>query len=212
MSAIAGEFRQLGPGAARKSDDRRVRRLGPNLGRERRDRRDAPAIEFGRRQHARPGIEDLHRFRARRQLTDQVFGRGVDEPVDQGREQVRMAVGEEARRRLIRRAAPGDHVARHRPRGAAEADQRHIVRQSDLEAVKSFEHGREPVPVGLVAELRKARQRRRSGRGEGRRPIQRRRSGRARPAGRECRRTGSPRRSRTGGSAAASPRQPGRAS
>ena len=150
MSARAREFRQLRPGAARKGDDRRVRRLGPDLGRERRHRRDAPAIEFGRRQHAGPGIEDLHRFRARRQLTDQVFGRGVDEPVDQGREQVRMAIGEEPRRRLIRRPAPGDHVARHRPRRAAEADQRDIARQRGLEAVESFEHGREPVPVGLV--------------------------------------------------------------
>jgi hypothetical protein len=151
-----GEFRQLGPGAARKSDDGRLRRLGPDLGRERRHRRDAPAIEFGRGQHAGPGIEDLHRFRARRQLTDQVFGRGVDEPVDQGREQVRMAIGEEARRRLIRRPAPGDHIARHRPRGAAEADQRHVARQCGLEAVESFEHGRKPVPVGLAAELRQA--------------------------------------------------------
>ena len=65
-----------------------------------------------------------------------------------------MAVGEEARRRLIRRAAPGDHIARHRPRGAAEADQGHVARQRGLEAVESFKHRREPVPVGLRPQLR----------------------------------------------------------
>ena len=66
-----------------------------------------------------------------------------------------MAVGEKPCGRLIRRAAPGDHVARHRPRRAAEADQRDIVRQSDFEPIKSLKHRREPVPVGLVAETRK---------------------------------------------------------
>ena len=114
MSVRGANFANWDPGAARKSDDRRVRRLGSDLGRQRRHRRDAPAVEFGRRQHAGPGIENLHRFRAGRRLTDEILGRGVDETVDQGREEVRMAVGEEARRRLIRRAAPGDHIARHR--------------------------------------------------------------------------------------------------
>ena len=196
--------------AARKSDEPRVRRLGANLGRDRRDRRDAPAFEFGRRQHARPGIEDLRRIRARRELTAKIFGRSVDQPVDQAREQLRMAIGEKPRRRLVRRAAPGDHVARHCPRRAAETDQRCFLRQRALDPIESLEHRREPAPVGLVAKLRKRRQRRRSGRGAGRRRLRRRRAGRARRGGRGCRRTGSPRRSRSGGSAAASPRPPAR--
>ena len=136
-----------------------------------RDRRDAPALEFGRRQHARPGIEDLHRFRAGRQLTDEIFGRGVDEPVDQGGEQIRMAVGEEARRRLIGRAAPGDHIARDRPRRAAEADQRDVV------AAARSSGGRAPRTPARAGSSRArggaspGRRRRRSGRGAGRRPI-----------------------------------------
>ena len=134
------EFGELRPRAARKGDQPRVRRLGANLGRDRRDRRDAPAVEFGRRQHARPGIEDLRRIGAGGELTAKIFGRSVDEPVDQAREQVRMAIGEEPRRRLVRRAAAGDHVARHRPWRAAEADQRCFLRQVSFEAVERFEH------------------------------------------------------------------------
>ena len=124
-------------GAARKGDQPRVRRLGANLGRDRRDRRDAPAVEFGRRQHARPGIEDLRRIRAGRELAAKILGRSLDEPVDQAREQVRMAIGEEPRRRLVRRAAAGDHVARDRPGRAAEADQRGFLRQAPLRARSS---------------------------------------------------------------------------
>ena len=120
-----------------------------------------------------------------------------------------MAVGEQARRRLIRRPAPGDHIARDCPRCAAEADQRHIARERGLQAVKSFQDGREPAPVGFAAELRQAvsvadRVEARAVAGfEGDASV------RARRAARECRRTGSPRRSRTGGSAAASPRRRG---
>ncbi len=69
------EFGDLRPRAARKGDQPRVRRLGANLGRDRRDRREAPAVEFGRRQHARPGIEDLRRIGAGCELTTKVFGR-----------------------------------------------------------------------------------------------------------------------------------------
>ena len=67
-----------------------------------------------------------------------------------------MAIGEEPRRRLVRRAAAGDHVARHRPRRAAEADQRRFLRQVSLEAVQSFEDWLKPAPVGLVSQLRQA--------------------------------------------------------
>ena len=117
---------------------------------------DAPAFEFGRRQHSRPRIEDLHRFRAGGDLAEEICGRGVDEPVDQPREQVRLAIGEQPRRRLVRRSAAGDHVARHRPWRAAEADQRRLLRQRALQALERLEHRREPAPVRLLAELREA--------------------------------------------------------
>src|SRR5580693_2635345 len=67
-----------------------------------------------------------------------------------------MAVGEEARRRLIGRPAAGDHVARHRPWRAAEADQRSFLRQRAFHAVESLEYPCKPAPVGLAAELRQA--------------------------------------------------------
>ena len=63
--SIAGELAELGRRAAREGDDRRRRAAAArSLGDDARDRRDAPALEFGRRQHARPGIEDLHRLGA----------------------------------------------------------------------------------------------------------------------------------------------------
>ncbi len=46
------EFGDLGACAARKGDQPRVRRLGANLSRDRRNWSQAPAVEFGRRQHA----------------------------------------------------------------------------------------------------------------------------------------------------------------
>ena len=148
----AGELAELGRRAARKGDDRRRGQRGAELGDHARDRRDAPALEFGRRQHARPGIEDLRRLGAGAELAHEIGGRGLDQPVDQRREQVGMAIGEQARRRLIGRAAAGDHVARHRPRRAAEADQRDLVAAARLDARDGLEHRREPRPVGLVAQ------------------------------------------------------------
>ena len=117
---------------------------------------DAPAFEFSRRQHPGPRIEDLHRFRPSRQLAHEIFGGGVDEALDQRGEQAWMAIGEQARGRLIGRAAPGDHVARDRPGRAAKADQRDIVGEFGFHPVERLEHGRELLPVGLGAEPREA--------------------------------------------------------
>ena len=87
---MSANFAKLRRCAARESDDRRIRRACAHCGDQRRDRRDAPALEFGRRQNARPGIENLHRFRARGELTQQISGRGVDEARDQCGEQFRL--------------------------------------------------------------------------------------------------------------------------
>ena len=93
-------------------------------------RRDAPAREFLRRQHARPGVENLHRIGAGLQLPHQIARRRLDQHVDQRVERFGIAIGEHPRRRLIRRAAPGDHVGRDRPGRAAKAEQRHRRRQA----------------------------------------------------------------------------------
>ena len=45
-----------------------------------------------------------------------------------------MAIGEQSRRRLIRRPPAGDHIARDCPWRAAEADQRGLLRQRPLDA------------------------------------------------------------------------------
>ena len=87
-------------------------------------RRDAPAREFARRQHAGPGVENLHRVGAGLELRHQIARRGLDQDVDHAGERFRLAVGHQPRRRLVGRALPGHHVGRDRPRRAAEAEQR----------------------------------------------------------------------------------------
>ncbi len=116
-------------------------------------RRDAPAREFRPRQHARPRIEHLHRLGAGLDLKAEIIGRGIGEAVDQGAEQFWLAIGEQPRRRLVRRAAPGDHVAGHRPRRAAEADERRLGRQRGLDARDRLEHRRQPRPIRGFVEL-----------------------------------------------------------
>ena len=59
---------QIAAGTARKPDDLRARHRAPHIGNDPLRRRDAPALEFVRRQNARPGIEDLHGIDAGLQL------------------------------------------------------------------------------------------------------------------------------------------------
>ena len=88
--------------------------------------------EFVRRQHACPGIEDLHRIDAGLELANEIVGRRLDQDIDQPRERLRMAIGEQPRRRLIRRAVARDHVGRNRPGRAAEAEKRHLAEAAPL--------------------------------------------------------------------------------
>ena len=107
---------QIAAGAARKSDDLRARHRAPHIGNDSPGRRNAPALEFVRRQHSCPGIEDLH-------SVDTGAGAGErDNRVEAStrmsirrRERLRMTIGEQPRRRLIRRAVARDHVGRNRP-------------------------------------------------------------------------------------------------
>ena len=58
------------------------------------------------------------------ELPEQVANRVLDESVDDLRKCLGLAIGHHARRRLIRCAAPRDHVGSDRPRRATESDQR----------------------------------------------------------------------------------------
>ena len=55
---------ERGAGAARKADDLRAGHLAAHVLDHAPHRRDAPALELGGRQHAGPGVEDLHRVGA----------------------------------------------------------------------------------------------------------------------------------------------------
>ena len=89
---------------------------------------DAVALEERPRQRARPGVEQLDDLGAgldlRRAGSAMVASviRSISASKVAG-----IAVEQLARRRLVGRAAPGDHVGRDRPGRAGEADQRHVA-------------------------------------------------------------------------------------
>ena len=63
-----------------------------------------------------------------------------------------MTIGEETGRRLIGRPFAGDHVARHRPGRAAEADERGLRRQRAFETGDRLEHRRQLLQVERLVE------------------------------------------------------------
>ena len=129
---------QVAAGAARKPDDLRARHRAPHIGNDSFGRRNAPALEFVRRQNSCPGIEDLHSVDAGLELPNEIFARRLDQNIDQPRERLGMPIGKQPRRRLIRRAMAGDHVGRDRPRRAAKSEQRHRRRQFRFDRAGSF--------------------------------------------------------------------------
>ncbi len=81
-----------------------------------------------RRQHAGPGVENLHRVDAGLELADADSRPRPRTSTSISRAKASgCAIGEQPRRRLIRRALPGHHVGRDRPRRAAKADQRRLA-------------------------------------------------------------------------------------
>ena len=62
-------------------------------------------------------------------LAHQIIDRGLDQEVDQTLEARPVAIGQQPRRGLLLAAAALHHVGRNRPRRAAKADQRHVLRQ-----------------------------------------------------------------------------------
>ena len=85
---------------------------------ERRDhspsRRRHPAIELGFGKTPGPAVEKLYTIGARANLLIEVSHGHLDQKLDQPREACRIAISPQPRLRLVGRAAPADHVRRHR--------------------------------------------------------------------------------------------------
>ena len=117
-------------------------------------RLDRPALEFARRQHAGPGIEDLQHVGAGLELAEQILDRILDQHVDDFSKRLGMAIGHHPRRRLVRRALARDHVGRNRPRRAAEADQRDLGCEFTLHAAQRFIDRLELAEIGVARQRR----------------------------------------------------------
>src|SRR5215831_17230225 len=115
--------------ATRKSNHLRIRYVAAYFRDDALSGSDTPAMEFVRRQNAGPGIENLHRIRACLQLLDQITGGCIDELVDELGKSLRISIGKPPTWLLLRCAAARNHIAGDRPRCAAEAEQRHILRK-----------------------------------------------------------------------------------
>ena len=98
-------------------------------------------------------LEDLHGVDAGLELPDEIGDRGRNEPVDQRLHEIRVAVRHDPGRREFRRALARDHVARHGPGSAAEAEQGGLGRQTLLHPTDGFEDGCQAVEVDLLAKL-----------------------------------------------------------
>jgi hypothetical protein len=140
--------RQLRAGAAGKADDLRTGYLGANAFHDPPRRLDRPALKLARQQHAGPGFEDLQHVGAGSELRQQMRDRVFRQHIDDFCECVGMAIRHHPRRRLIRRALPGHHVGRHRPRRAAKSDQGDVRIGFAPHPLQRFEHRFELGEVG----------------------------------------------------------------
>ena len=103
-------------------------------------RRDHPAVEGGVRKTAGPAIEDLQHVDAGRDLSGEVIDRNRRDQIDELLEAFRIAIGPQPRIGLVGCATASHHVGRHRPRRAAEADQRRLLRQCTADHAHGFKH------------------------------------------------------------------------
>ena len=146
--------------AAGEDDDLRIRHLRADALDHPRDRTEGEALErvavARSRQHAGMGLEDLHRVGAGAELAHEVLGLDGDQPVEQRIEKRRIGSRQRPGRGEIRRAAPADHVARDRPRRAAEAEQRGLVRQRPADPLHRLEDRRQMRKNRRVARLAQA--------------------------------------------------------
>jgi hypothetical protein len=120
---------QLRAGATRKANNSGRWKMFTYARHDPCNRLDAPLAEFIGRQHARPGIEDLHRIDTGGKLPDQVARRRLDQYIDELRESFGMPISEKPCRQLIRCATASDHIGCHRPRRPAKTQQRNRRRQ-----------------------------------------------------------------------------------
>jgi hypothetical protein len=111
--------------------------------------RRAGSLEFARRQHAGPGVEDLQRVGTGLELPEQILNRILNQCVDDFRKRLGIAIGHHPRRCLVRRALSGDHVGRNRPRRATEADQRDVRIELTAHAAQCLVDRLELAEVGV---------------------------------------------------------------
>ena len=131
-------------------------------------RRHHPRLELPRRQRSRPCIENLQHVGTGLHLARQVLDRRLDQQIDQPPKTSRIAIGPQPRLALVGRALPLHHVARHRPRRAAKADERRLPRQILPQPRDRFADERELGPSRVPAQ---APQIRRAAHGVETRPL-----------------------------------------
>ena len=141
-------------------------------------------------------------------LAQQIGDCRLDQQVDQPAEGLGLAIGQALDHAVFLAAAALDHIGRHGPGRAREADQR---RSRAAGPPPPARRSRRPAPAPRAAVRRtggRCRPRRSPAPASGPRPRHSPAPGPARAAPPGCPRTGSPRPARSGGSAAASPRRP----
>ena len=116
-------------GALGEGNDRHIRMRGMHLAHNLGDRLDTEGREAFLVQHAGPRVEYLHAVGAGLDLSDEIGSRMVGKGFQQPPHCLRMPIGEESGRRLVRRTVAGNHVGSDRPRRAAKAYQRGFRRQ-----------------------------------------------------------------------------------
>src|SRR5690606_30785932 len=107
-----------------KADHRNIRMASPEPVDESRVGGNHPALELGRGETPSPRIEQLHRLRASLDLAGEIIDRKCNDGVEDRPQRGWIAVGHEPRGLLDAAALPGNHVGRHGPGAAREAEQR----------------------------------------------------------------------------------------
>ena len=179
------------------------RHLRAHAWRRRLGRLHAPALEILRRQRRRPRYRKSARHRRQPSICPTRYSTEHRPAIDQLLKSLRLAIGKQSRRRLVGRPLAGDHVGRHRPWRAAKADQRRFAASAPSPAAPS----RRSAPAlcrSISRAFRDSAAASAAARAAALRPRRTGPCGRARTARPECRKTGSPHRSRSAASAATS--------
>ena len=161
----------------------------------------SPSARTGPATGCPPSCRTIARPRPRRDLARQIVDRHRDDRVDDLREGRRIAIGEAPRLGLVAAALARDHIGRDGPRDCRQSQQSR-VRRADAPPLSP--QSDRSAPAGPArARARPARHRPAAATGAAPRPPRSADPGRARTGSSGCRKTGSRRRSRSGGSAGA---------